>query len=586
MDAINTLLLLGGLLLFLSVLATSLARYGFPLLLIFLVMGMLAGEDGPGGIQFDDFGAAFFIGNLALAVILLDGGLRTRLRSFRVALGPALSLSTLGVLLSAALVGAFISWILGVDWRYGLLLGGIVGSTDAAAVFAQLRHGGVSLNERVTSTLEIESGTNDPMAIFLVLFLLESQTDGAPFTITNLVAEIGLQFGVGAIGGIALGYGLSFLVERLRLVEGLYALLIVSGGLIAFAAINLLGGSGFLGIYLLGLVVGNRPNHATEHVFRVMDGLAWLAQAGMFLMLGLLVTPSALWDNALPALLIALFLMLVARPLAVGATLIPFHFPWREKVFIAWVGLRGAVPIVLSMFPLMTDLSGGKFLFEITFAVVLVSLVLQGTTVSLGARLLSLRVPQRPAPLDEVELDAGAKRRFVLSQFRVQPGSSLDSAGGEALAAFEQVRCIAVARGHRMLYPGQRFRFEAGDRLFLIGPGRHTAELARLFRNQSDERDPVNPRRFYGDFILRGDARMTDLAAAYGLSLEANEAGMDLDTYVRSRLESKPVEGDTVHVGPLRLRIRSLDQGRVASIGLRFRDARRLRRPRRGTQPT
>lgn len=581
MEAINTLLLLGGLLLFLSVLATSLARYGFPLLLIFLVMGMLAGEDGPGGIQFDDFGTAFFIANLALAVILLDGGLRTQFRSFRVALKPALSLASVGVLLSAALMGGFITWMLGVDWRYGMLLGGIVGSTDAAAVFAQLRHGGIALNDRVAATLEIESGTNDPMAIFLVLFLLEALTDGAPFTWANLVTELGLQFGVGAVGGVALGYGLSFLVERLRLVEGLYALLIVSGGLIAFAAINQLGGSGFLGIYLLGLIVGNRPNHATEHVFRVMDGLAWLAQAGMFLVLGLLVTPTELWDNALPALLIALFLILVARPLAVAGALLPFHFPWREQAFIAWVGLRGAVPVVLSIFPLIANLSGARFLFDITFAVVLLSLLFQGTTVAVAARLLRLRLPQRPTPLDEVELDAGGKRRFVLSQFRVQPGSPLDGADSKALPRYKRVRCVAVARGDRVMYPNERFRFAAGDRLFLIGPGRHSEDLARLFRNESDEHDPVNPRRFYGDFVLRGDSRMGDLAEAYGLSLEPDQEDMSLDAFIRGRLERKPVEGDAVVIGPLRLRIRSLRDGRVGSVGLRFRDARRLQSSRR-----
>lgn len=569
MTAINTLFLFVGLLLFLSVLATSLARFGFPLLLIFLVMGMLAGEDGPGGIHFDDFGLAFVVANLALAVILLDGGLRTRFDSFRVALRPALTLASAGVLMTAGLVGGFITWLLGFDWRYGLLLGAIVGSTDAAAVFSVLRQGGVALNERVAATLEIESGTNDPMAIFLVLFLLEMLTDGRPFGWSYVASEIVLQFGLGAAGGLALGYGLSFLVERIRLVEGLYALLIASGGLIAFAAINHLGGSGFLGIYLLGLVIGNRPNHATEHVFRVMDGLAWLAQAGMFLMLGLLVTPSELWNNAIPALLIALFLMLVARPLAVFACLPGFHFPWREQLFVSWVGLRGSVPIVLSIFPLMAALSGARLLFDITFAVVLVSLLLQGTTVALAARLLGLRLPSRGAALSQVELDAGGRLRFMLSRFRVEPGARLDGEGLTALPQFKRIRCTAVARDGRLLFPRERSRFQAGDHLFVIHPDRHYEELTRLFRGGTGK-DRMSPRAFYGSFTLRGEATMADLAAAYGLELDAADADKSLAAFFRDKLHRAPVEGDSVRLPNMSLRVRSLRQGDIDTVGLRF----------------
>lgn len=569
MSAINTLLLLGGLILFISVLATSLARFGFPLLFIFLVVGMLAGENGPGKIEFDDFGIAFFVGNLALAVILLDGGLRTRFKTFRVALWPALSLASIGVLISAALMGAFITVLLGVDWRYGLLLGAIVGSTDAAAVFSQLRQGGVALNQRVAATLEIESGTNDPMAIFLVLFLLESLSDTQPFTWTRLVTELVLQFGVGACGGIVLGYALSYLVERIRLVEGLYALLIVSGGLIAFAAINNLGGSGFLGIYLLGLVVGNRPNHASEHVFRVMDGLAWLAQAGMFLILGMLVTPAELWSNAFVALLIALFLILVARPIATFICLQPFRFPWREQVFVGWVGLRGAVPVVLSIFPLMAALDGAKLLFDITFAVVLVSLLLQGTTISLASRLLGLRLPKTTKPVDQLQIEGSGPLRFVMSQFKAAENSRVIGHGTETLPKHKQVRCVAVTRDDRLIYPDQSFVFHHGDKLHVMHPARYSDELAELFSKEVDKRS-IDPRQFFGNFVINGHCILADLATAYGVEIEPDSGAKTLADFIESQLKRKPVEGDKVHLGALVLRVRSLRGGQIKTVGLRF----------------
>jgi potassium/hydrogen antiporter len=318
MDAANTIILLTGILLFGSLLLSlASTRFGFPLLLIFLVVGMVAGEDGVGGIVFDDFQFAFLISNMALAVILLDGGLRTNIASFRVALRPAISLATFGVVFTAMAVALFAYWLLGVDWRIALLLGAIVGSTDAAAVFSLLGRSKTRLNERVGATLEIESGSNDPMAIFLVILMVSwiqlGEGPGAGLLAVNFIQQLGL----GAVGGVLGGIVLAWLLQRVRLVEGLYALLVASGGLALFAAINKLGGSGFLAIYLAGLIIANRRTHATEHVLRVMDGMAWLAQAGLFLVLGLLVTPSRMLEDVPQALAIAVFLILVARPVAV-----------------------------------------------------------------------------------------------------------------------------------------------------------------------------------------------------------------------------------------------------------------------------
>lgn len=570
MSDTNIILFFIGLVLFLSVLASSLARFGPPLLLIFLVCGMLAGSEGIGHIRFDNVPTAYFIANLALAVILLDGGLRTHLDSFRVALRPALSLATVGVLVSASLAGAFIAVVLDVDWRYGLLLGSIVASTDAAAVFSQLRSSGVALNQRVTSTLEIESGTNDPMAIFLVTYLITAIGQGGHFDVATIAGELLRQFGIGTIGGLTLGYALSLLASRLKLVEGLYALLVCSGGVMAFTAINQLGGSGFLGIYLAGLVIGNRRNHATEHVFRVMDGLAWLAQAGMFLVLGLLVNPSQLWADAVPAFLIALFLIFIARPAAIFVGLLPFHFPSREQGFIAWVGLRGAVPIVLALFPLMADLEGSQFLFDITFAVVLLSLIIQGTSLGAMARLLKLEVPRDPQPEAVFQLEGQRPERYQILAYRIQPASALADTTADVLLRFPGLRVIAVTRAGHLLFPKTGFVYTVYDQLYLLAPEEHTLELGRLFHGDGPRDDP-EPRTFFGSFTVKGHAGIQELADVYGIEVDADWSRLSIADYMRRRLKRRPVEGDMVDLAPLQLTVRTLNNGVIDQVGLQMR---------------
>lgn len=569
MSDINIILFFIGLVLFLSVVASALARFGPPLLLIFLVCGMLAGSQGIGQIHFDSVPLAYFVADLALAVILLDGGLRTSLRTFRVALRPALSLATIGVLVSASLGGAFIAYVLHVDWRYGLLLGSIIASTDAAAVFSQLRSSGVTLNERVSATLEIESGTNDPMAIFLVTYLMTAISQGHDLDFGGIAVELVRQFGIGIVGGVTLGFLLSWLVSRLPLVEGLYALLIASGGVMAFTAINQLGGSGFLGIYLLGVVVGNRRNEATEHVFRVMDGLAWLAQAGMFLVLGLLVYPSQLWADAAPAFAIALFLIFVARPAAVWLSLLPFHFPIREQGFIAWVGLRGAVPIVLSLFPLMIHLKGGQFIFDLTFAVVLVSLLIQGTTLGAMARLLRLQVPQAPAPLATFELQGTRDDRFQLLAFRLQARSILAHTTGQALQRYPDVRVVAVSRGGRLRFPRRGFVYAAEDVVYALVPRRYRTELATLFEGEAGP-DALSPAAFFGRFTLDGQAAIAELADVYGIALDADTRAQTVAAAMRGALRRQPVEGDIVALGALRLIVPRIEHGLITQVGLQL----------------
>ncbi len=394
MDTLNQLILFGGMLFVISILASTLSpRMGMPLLLVFLIIGMLAGEDGLGGIRYGDVHSAYFLATLALAVILFDGGLRTDRHNFRVGLRPALLLATVGVVGTAALTGAFAAWMLGVGWVEGLLIGAIVGSTDAAAVFSVLNMQGLALKTRVGATLEIESGLNDPMAIFLTIVLVEfmvsQQSSFDILTLGQFIWQMGMGAAIGLLGGRLLAYG----VARLALSPGLYPLLALFGGISIFGLAAVLQASGFLAVYLAGLVVGNRLSRGLYNIQRFHDGIAWLAQISLFLMLGLLVSPRELLVYAPSAVLVGLFLIFVGRPLAVWLCLMPFQFAWREKLFISWVGLRGAVPIVLAMFPWLAGFDNWPFFFNIAFFIVLVSLVMQGWTVAPLARWLKLDVP-------------------------------------------------------------------------------------------------------------------------------------------------------------------------------------------------
>ena len=409
-DFLSLPLLVAASLVFISVLAGVVsARAGFSFLLVFLLAGILAGEDGPGGLVFNDFKLSFWVGNVALAVILLDGGLRTEFKTFRTGLIPSLLLATLGVLICAGITGLAAHWLLGLSWPLALLLGAIVGSTDAAAVFSLLKSSDVKLNERVAATLEIESGMNDPMAVYLTLTFIAvamaATGDGSVLGWVDALRALLQQFGWGTALGGAAGFAMAELLKRLGRGEdgggGIRALLLVSGGLMVFAATTWLGGSGFLAVYAMGVIVGNRARRQVRSSLTAMDGYAWLSQAGMFLLLGLLVTPSNLLTTVWPALGVSLVLMLVARPLSVWLCLAPLRFQAREITFISWVGLRGAVPIVLAVFPVMAGLPGAQIFFNVAFVVVLTSLLLQGSTIAWSARRLGVALPD---PVDEAQV--------------------------------------------------------------------------------------------------------------------------------------------------------------------------------------
>jgi len=443
MDLMNLAIGVAGLLVFVSVLAGLYsARAGLSFLLVFLVMGMLAGEDGPGGIVYNDVTISLWVGSAALGVILLDGGLRTRLSTFRTGLKPASWLATVGVLVTAALTGVAVCLAFGLPPLLGLLAGAIVGSTDAAAVFALLKSSGLRVSERLSSTLEIESGLNDPMAVFLVLTLSAALIRPEDATAGAMLWTFGQQAVLGTLIGLLGGMGAGALLNRLPLggaAEGLTALLLLAAGIGVFGGAGWLGGSGFLAVYLFGLVVAHRASAVVERALAGMDGFAWLAQAMLFLLLGLLVTPSRLLDHWLPMLAVALALMFVARPLAVALCLKPLRFSWQEIGFISWVGLRGAVPVVLALIPMMLAVPQARVLFDVAFVVVLASLVLQGSTMVWAARLFNVNLPDaqdEPAVrvvFGDFALDARAPVRDICSFYGL-PDPGYDGAVADWIA--------------------------------------------------------------------------------------------------------------------------------------------------------
>jgi cell volume regulation protein A len=565
MEHIHLLVLIGAGLLFTGLMLGSLSlRLGVPSLLVFLVVGMLAGVDGPGGLRYSDFEGGFLVSNIALAVILLDGGLRTRLSVFRQGLKPALGLATLGVVFTAALVGLFTWWVADVDWRLALMLGAIIGSTDAAAVFNVIKGAGLRLNDRVASTLEVESGLNDPMAIFITVFLIDLSQQEASFGWQSLLTLV-QQFGLGALVGLALGGLLGLLLVRLRSNEGLHALMLCSGGATVFALTNLIGGSGFLAAYLCGLVAGNQRGGASDNVLRAMDAMAWLAQSAMFLLLGLLVTPTELTGNLGVAVAIALFLILVARPVAVALCLVPFDFDWREKSFIAWTGLRGAVPIVLAVFPLLGGIEGARWLFDITFVVVLTSLLIQGTTMGKVARWLGVYLPPAADPRQAVPLSGTGG--LIMATFKVDPSSRADGTELSNLQA-GQARAVAVTRNKQTVNALDVERLQAGDLVTWVCLPADQDHLGEWFSSGSAEL-----RAFYGDFTVRGDIAVSDMAMAYGLVKQAAAAqDANLNDLFQQAHKNAPVVGDTLWLGPLRLRARAMRGNKVTLVGVKLPD--------------
>lgn len=485
----NTLLIGASVLLLISVLASKVSdRFGVPALLLFLILGMLAGSDGPGGIYFDDPARAQFIGVIALVLILFAGGLDTEWKHVRPVLKEGLLLSTLGVFITALIVGLFVSVLFGFSLVGGLLLGSIVSSTDAAAVFSVLRSKGIGLKGHLKPLLELESGSNDPMAIFLTVGLIQliTQPESSP---AGLIGLFALQMLVGAVVGYGMGRAMLFLVNHLKLgYEGLYPVLTLSLVFLTFGLTDVVGGSGFLAVYLAGIVLSHHDFIHKKSLLRFHDGLAWIMQIAMFLTLGLLVFPSRLVPIIDTGLLIAGCLMIIARPLSVFLSLLLSTLSWQEKTFVSWVGLRGAVPIILATFPLLARVPQADLIFNAVFFVVLTSVLLQGTSIPLAARWLGVDAPAIPKRVYPIEYTPMGGLKGELQELPIPPDSNMVGKAIVELGLPNDFLVILIARDKDFMLPSGGTVLQSGDILLVLSDRQSFTQVQAKFNLQAEKR--------------------------------------------------------------------------------------------------
>src|SRR5215469_11883847 len=509
LDSVSIAILLGAVLLMAGILSSLLAlRFGAPLLLVFLVIGMLAGDSGPGQLQFDDVRTTYLVGSVALALILFDGGLRTRFQNIRTVLAPSMTLATIGVLLTALITAPVARYALDLNWAEALLVGAVVASTDAAAVF---------------------------LTLMLVEFISVGQSSGAHVALEFLREAL-----LGAIVGVIGGRLVVLALNRVALPQGLHAPFVTTAALVVFGAAQIGHASGYLAVYLAGIIIGNRPTRAHNSVVTFLDAATWLAQIVMFVLLGLLVSPHRLAGSAGPAVLVALVLMLVARPVAVFLCLAPFRFGWREKIFIAWTGLRGAVAIFLASIPMLVGLTKAYLYFDVAFVVVIISLLFQGWTLGVAARKLHVALPRTERGPRRVELDLPGQLEQELVGYPVRPKSLYFRRG--LIPSWSKP--TLVIRNEQILTPAEAEPVAPGDYIYLLAPPERAEALDRFFVDMQPSAAP-DP-HLLGDFMVSGEHTLSELADIYGVKVDENEAKLTLADYFDVHLDRAPKEGATL----------------------------------------
>jgi potassium/hydrogen antiporter len=564
LDSVSLAILLGAVLVMAGILSSLLAlRFGAPLLLVFLLIGMAAGDSGPGGLEFDDVRTTYLVGSVALALILFDGGLRTRFQSIRAVLAPSMLLATIGVLLTAVITAPVAKFALDLNWTEALLVGAVVASTDAAAVFLLVHAQGLRLRPRVGATLEAESGSNDPFAVFLTLMLVEFISIGNSSP-AHVLMEFGREAVLGAVVGFAGGRLVVIALNRMALPQGLHAPFVTTAALVIFGMAQIAHASGFFAVYLAGIIIGNRPTRAHTSVVTFLDAATWLAQIVMFVLLGLLVSPHRLGSSAAPAVMVAIVLMLVARPVAVFLCLAPFRFSWRERLFIAWTGLRGAVAIFLASIPMLVGLSKAYLYFDVAFVVVIISLLLQGWTLAWAARRLHVALPRTERGPRRVELDLPGQLEQELVGYPVRPKSLYFRRG--VIPSWSKP--TLVIRNENILSPAEAEPIAPGDYIYLLAPPERAEALDRFFVDMPPSTAP-DP-HLLGDFMVAGEVTLGDIDSIYGLEAAPDQTHLTLADYFDVHLDHAPKEGATLALDSIVLVARSISGGRVNLVGLRL----------------
>jgi potassium/hydrogen antiporter len=567
MHLLDNLLLVASLLIIIATLTSVISfRIGVPLLLAFLGVGVLAGPDVLGIIQKISPDAVFVIGGTALAVILFESGFNTSWQSYRAAAAPAITLATVGTLITTAIVATASHYLFGFSWGQGALLGAMIASTDAAAVFLSLRIGGITLRDRVRSTLEIESGSNDPVAILLTIacieWLVNANGGAGGAAIWGIAGNMASHLVLGAVLGLIGGYAVVTALSRVPFDPELHPIVSLALALFVFAAANKLGGSGYLAVYIAGLFVGNRNLRRSDALKRFHNSLSWLAQIILFIVLGLYARPSTFLPLLLPTLGMALVLMLVARPVAVALCLTPFRFRPAESLFIGWVGLRGAVSILLAILPILAHVPQADEMFSVIFMLVVISLLIQGSVTGPLARGLGLIVPPQIGPVDRVELDLPLDVAEELVAYTVHPASA--AAQGEPLPRW--ARPALVIRKGKTVQLDAVGTLRGDDHIYLFTRPDTLPLLDRLFAGPLLA-DASYHSAFYGDIALEPRLPLGAVADQYGFVLPPEKLALTLEQFLLSKLGGRAELGDRVPLGPVTLIVRALEGDHILAVG-------------------
>ncbi|MBP5161244.1 MAG: potassium/proton antiporter [Alphaproteobacteria bacterium] len=563
MDFINVPILLFSLVLSLSILTSLISnRANIPMILVFLCLGLVVGNFTSVTMfpTIQNPRVAFFIGSLALALILFDGGYQTSLRSLKKAFTPSCLLATVGVLLTALLLLPAAKVILGLSWMEALLLASIIGSTDSASVFFLLRKGGVVIRDKIRSTLEIESGSNDPMAIFLTLVCINILLSQSRVLSFGVIMDFALQMGVGCFVGVLLAYGTRLLINKINLDTALYPILVISLMLVGFSVTAMLSGSGFFAIYIAGILLGNSRLKGGRQIARFQSTFTWLSQIILFLTLGFFADMTHFAPQVGASVLLSLFLIFIARPIAVFLCLLPFQYTFKEMAFISFVGLRGATAILLALLPLVMQMSVASSLFNVIFLMVLMSLTIQGLFIIPVAKLCGVIVPSVDLPPMRTEIDLPGLQDSYLITYQLTEKSP--AVLGAKIPRW--ARPVVVHRDD-IAYNGNNIKtLKAGDQIYLfMASDRRRYVLDKLFGGGAASDEPEG----MGDFVLSPDILLDDLHKMYGVRVSARYHGRTLREILTDNFSDLEV-GDHFSVGSVELIVRRMENGNIVEIGL------------------